>query len=256
MSIDISLPNKIQYFFSSKYRERDDVSTLVKDLSKNHHIIIFGGMLRDIILDGNRKFDSDVDIVIFFENKEHENLQSILHGRNYQINKFGGCRLNLGSWDVDIWELESTWAFKNNLLPLTGLESIIETAFFNWDAIAFDFTTKSLIKKDSYMEDLTSRILDINFEANPNPKGILKRIHKFTNNYQAKLTPKVVSYYIKNYEKFYTPQSHNSLNKEIAPLYIENLYHILRNHQDTSTDKLFVLQDELFHFPTMKNYKD
>ena len=79
-------------------------------------VLLFGGMLRDLSLVGNVGFKSDIDLVI--DTEEDESLDYLLKTYSAKRNKFGGYRLCLSKWKVDIWMLKSTWAFREGYVKV------------------------------------------------------------------------------------------------------------------------------------------
>lgn len=124
---------------------------------------IFGGAVRDWLL---KKTPRDIDIVVDCSAKELEFLKSF----NAQKNRFGGYYLKIGGIEFDIWNLESTWAFKNDS-QFSGkktLTHLTETVFFNIDGLIYLLPQKWTIDS-SFTKAMCTKILDIVYEPNPFP---------------------------------------------------------------------------------------
>lgn len=241
----MSLEKKLHYFFSSEVKGRSSVANFVLDITGLCDISIFGGMLRDLHLGGNRSFDSDVDLVIT-NIKDPDSIKKILLSKGAVLNKFGGYRIDLGDWEIDLWELKNTWAFKKGYIQEDGFDSLLGTSFFNWDAIAYDFQTKKILCRDSYFSEIDNKILKINFEPNPNPLGILKRIYRFVSSYDAKLTSKVVDYYLFNYPRVLLDVGRSDFKKSQCEFHqLQTLYDALITHKGGYSDFTFKNQGEL-----------
>lgn len=188
------LRKRVGRFLSSKAYGRDEVGRLLTNLQEVGDMAIFGGMLRDISLTGNSGFSSDIDLVISCDDKGA--LQRALGSLKFRcvLNKFGGYRLLLSKWKVDIWALESTWAFREGLLSGRSFEDLIRTTFFDWDAIAYEVGTASIFAVDGYLERLEKRTLDINLERNPNPLGNSVKALRYAEKYGAKFTTRLSRY--------------------------------------------------------------
>jgi hypothetical protein len=146
-------------------------------LKENLDAYFFGGMLRNFCLSSNFEPPRDVDIVIEQEvDKIAEHFASNLIRRN----SFGGLKLAFGNHQVDLWQLDKTWAFKQRFVSPVDIKRLPETTFLNVDALAIDVfpchskdsrRAKSLrIFESGFFEASISGILEINLENNPYPE--------------------------------------------------------------------------------------
>jgi len=158
--------------------EDRELLKFTRELKPGAKYAIFGGMLRDFSLYGHKEFTSDIDVVV--QQKENTNLINVLKKYNTKINSLGGLRVKVGKWVLDIWHLENTWAFKEGLIKEYSFKSLVNTTFFNWDAIVLELDNKErrLYCKKNYFNDLERRYLTINLEMNPNPRGVAYRALK------------------------------------------------------------------------------
>ncbi|MBL4749103.1 MAG: hypothetical protein JKX71_00725 [Amylibacter sp.] len=164
---------RLRRFFEGTAEERRHVLSFVEDITNVGNAYIFGGAVRDISLFGGSNFKGDVDIVLTtFE--DHE-LERLIETYDAEKNKFGGYRLQIGRWKFDIWEASKTWAFKTGKVKQETHLSLLETTFFNWDAILFDVQTGSLFHNKDYFTHLANKYLELNLEDNPNTFGALIR---------------------------------------------------------------------------------
>lgn len=149
--------------------------------------VLFGGLIRDLALGYARDFSSDVDIVV-------KGMPSGVLGRfamrhHAERNAFGGFRVPLGRWLVDIWTFESTWAFAKGLVRGETLFDLLATTFFNWDAVLFDLEKRELIARPSYLDDLQRGWLAINLRETPNELGAAVRTLRLMWQAEATLAP-------------------------------------------------------------------
>lgn len=184
-----ALKKRVCRFLSSKKFERGEVYELIELTRKVGRVAIFGGMIRDLCIGGNRFFDSDVDLVI--EQQDKTNLEVILKDYKYELNSFGGYRLHLKKWQVDIWNIENTWAFKNNVVQNCGVKSLVGTTFFNWDAIIYEIDSGTIYADEKYLQNLHERYLDINMVENPNILSTLVRALRMVIKLDARLSPRL-----------------------------------------------------------------
>jgi hypothetical protein len=179
VSNEKNLKRRINYFFSSHKNSRHLLSVMLDELATSGTVYLFGGVVRDLAIGGSRFFNSDIGIV--FEKKDicfEELLQKYKPAKN----KFGGYRFILNRWMIDIWDVESTWAFKEHLKEYKSVESLLATTITNWDSILFDWNHKKVICNDHYFLDLTDGYLDLVFSGNPNVEGMyVKIIHCYLN---------------------------------------------------------------------------
>ena len=94
---------------------------------------VVGGYFRDFILNKNSR---DIDIIT--EISSNLLLKLIKnHGVNHTINRHGGIKIKLKTIEIDIWNIENNWAFRNNLVKLNEndkLNSIAKGCFYDFDS--------------------------------------------------------------------------------------------------------------------------
>jgi len=167
------LRKRILRFFQVKTADRKILLDFFNRVSEVSGIYFFGGFVRDIALYGIASFKSDIDVVY---SGRSEDIENYLMSLGAKLNKFGGFRLTIAGWQIDIWEAKRTWAFANKVRNFEGIQSLLETTITNWDAIIFEWSSKRLIYKNNYFEDLNRRFLEIGLSENPNEIGMYVRI--------------------------------------------------------------------------------
>ena len=234
-----SLQKRIERFFSSQKFSREEVRFLVDDLSRSGSVVVFGGMIRDLALFGNKIFSSDVDLVVNFNDRNK--LVEIVSKYNYTVNAFGGYRIFLKKWRVDVWNLRDTWAFKEKYVELNDFKSLLSTTFFNWDAIIYRFDNREIYCDDRYLDELNKRYLDINLEKNPNELGTFVRTLKFVYYYNACVSKQMLNYIFNKFK--------NYAIEEICQYQIRN-----GRSKLLSEENLFFIRDEIFrHYESNSN---
>ncbi|HIF9334650.1 hypothetical protein [Photobacterium damselae] len=173
-----ALQKRLNRFFDGSISCRKDVTQFVHELTKDTDtgVFAFGGLVRDIGLFGVREFSSDVDLVFDGHKKELERALGSLPHLQLEENKFGGFRIRLHSWDVDIWCAEDTWAIKRGLVDYKGITSLLDTTLLSWDSALFDVKKHKLICKKAYMDNLSQGKLDVVLKESPNELGSMVRI--------------------------------------------------------------------------------
>ena len=193
-----SLLKRVARFFASE--DRAELRAFLDSFSDVTDIFIFGGAVRDIARSGVNNFRSDIDIVYEGNSKE---VSKFLKKLKPNVNKFGGYRLLVGEWPIDVWEAETSWAFKQGHKEYTGIDSLLETTITNWDSVIYDWNNKKLISTQQYLENLLGGYLDIQLIENANELGMFVRLLKLHANEEVKvLSPKAASllcHLFKNY---------------------------------------------------------
>ncbi|WP_313010383.1 hypothetical protein [Atlantibacter hermannii] len=170
------LKRRIKYYLTSGRGGRQCETELIKALSKQAHLYVFGGLIRDIGLYTAHHFHSDIDLV-FAGSKEL--LQKALSDYGLQHiseNKFGGFRVLDYKVDIDIWSLEDTWAFKQHIIIRKDVESLLNTTLMSWDSVLYDIQNDKIITTDSWLSDLHAGHLELVLEHTPDVYNALIRI--------------------------------------------------------------------------------
>lgn len=163
------LESKVHYFFTSRYRGREDVRSSLRELRRYGRLVLIGGMLRDLALFGNAGFKSDLDFVIApYDLNSFEKYMSAIGAR---VNRFGGYALPSRKWQIDVWPLERTWAHVTGHAKVRTVGDLRSATFFRCDAILYDIDYRKLKTAPDYFRDINEKILEINLRPNPNPKG-------------------------------------------------------------------------------------
>lgn len=153
----------------------------VLDRIRRYHgnAFLCGGACRDMLLRGMRTVPRDLDIVVRYTSAADlaEHLGDYVKDRT----RFGGFSVEVRDWEVDIWPLSETWAFKHGGAVGRGLDDFTKTTFLDIDAIAVQLFTQKGRKRSVYshgfFEAIRRKRIEINFEDNPYPaKCVLKSI--------------------------------------------------------------------------------
>lgn len=164
-----SLKKKLRYFLSSHYRGRTETQKVLEDMQHFGPTVLIGGILRDLALYNNTEFRSDVDVVI--DPMCPDSFRKHVEGIGAKKNRFGGYTLPYHKWRIDIWVLQETWARQNGHAHVDCFRDLVNTTFFNSDAIIYDLSNETVITKPGYFTELSRRFLEINLRPNPNPLG-------------------------------------------------------------------------------------
>lgn len=163
-------------------------------------IYLFGGILRDLALMGRKGFSSDIDLVI---DGDWESCETKLISLKAHKNKFGGYRLEISGWPIDIWDAKKTWAISEGLVKYENISSLVNTTVLNWDAILMNWRTQEFICNDEYLDELTNRTMNIVLKNNPNPLGMAVRVFRHLCSKDARsITSTVVEYLADSTSKY------------------------------------------------------
>lgn len=131
--------------------------------SKKCTVYIFSGIIRDFFL-GNTQKIRDIDIVL-----DCDNIQDVIHNESIHYNSFGGLKLKKKNISIDVWLLKDTWGIKRKKIAVSP-ESLLETAFYNFSTIVYNYNTNTFIFKDDFLSFVNNNILDCVYEENPLPE--------------------------------------------------------------------------------------
>ena len=147
----------------------------IADALPSGELYLFGGLFRDLALLGRNGFSSDIDLVV---EGSWENCVAYIQTLGARKNKFGGYRLTVAGWPVDIWNARQTWAIEQGLVPYRGIYSLTKTTVLNWDAILMNWRDRTFVHANSYLDEINSRVLNVVLEENPNPLGMAVRVFR------------------------------------------------------------------------------
>jgi len=166
------LRDRIGRFFANRARERQRLlQTLQTIKGFSGPAFIFGGVIRDLMLNGPSISPRDVDVVVGAV--DLKDITAVFSENLTRRNRFGGLHLAIGGWHFDIWPLSQTWAFQKRIVPNATFESLPKTTFLNIEAVAVRLDSREWryreIYSNGFFEALLSRTLEINSEPNPYP---------------------------------------------------------------------------------------
>lgn len=155
---------------SSESRQADALRAIRSTISsKGWRAVLFGGVLRDIMVFGNEHAPRDFDIVVDVNAAE---LSDLFHSKVRRRTRFGGLQILQDGWPIDIWPLNRTWAFQHMALAPT-FENLPKTTFLNVEAIAVDLWnphgSKRTFYEHHFFSAIASRTVEVNLRENPYP---------------------------------------------------------------------------------------
>ena len=169
----------------------------LSDILKHTDILIFGGVIREFILNDLQKVEHrDIDLVITSIN---EKIEDILSNFLVKRNSFGGYKLKVNDKDIDLWKLDETWGIKNKAPLFNNVSEFLpETSFFNINAVAFSLKSNKLLLSEGFKNFLDKRILDIEFKPNPLPALCFIKTYEYILKYKVSLSNKLIDFLATN----------------------------------------------------------
>ncbi|MEG9500291.1 MAG: hypothetical protein MIN69_00190 [Methylorubrum extorquens] len=163
---------RVRRFLADGRRGGPEIADLIGHLGQLGEVAIFGGMPRDLAHGGADAFNSDVDLVV---DTCEGRLAELLRDTPAKRNRFGGYRIAGRRYDYDVWALPSTWAVRSGHVAAQHLPDLVRTTFFDCDAVVYLCGSHRVhhLKQDVALR--RGDTIEINLEANPNPRGIVER---------------------------------------------------------------------------------
>lgn len=181
------LGQRAAHFFTSRRRARGEVRDFAAFLSSMGECAVVGGMLRDLCLGGHGAFRSDVDFVA--DVADLSAFDRAMERLGASVNRFGGYGVKLSTWQVDVWPLERTWAARARHAEVRRVDDVLNTTFFDWDAVLYYPATGRVAAKERYFDRLAKRVIDVNLLPNPNPVGNAVRALRYACRWNAHFAP-------------------------------------------------------------------
>lgn len=176
----------------------------IEKLAQNQEVYVFSGIIRDFFLgmpsyehqQGKRKKCNprDLDFVLDGNCKVDMFTAGKVH-----VNQYGGLKLEWGNVTVDVWSLEETWGIIEEGKPVTP-QSLLETSFFNFSAIVYDYNKEKFIVGRPFLEFLNTNTLDVVYEKNPKPDLCIVNTIYYMEKLKCRIGKKLSQWIIKQYD--------------------------------------------------------
>ncbi|UOV02812.1 hypothetical protein [Pseudoxanthomonas mexicana] len=149
-------------------KKDDAVNELLNSCNRVGEAYLFGGLVRDALL-GSAGVFGDVDIFVSGP-LDADFVESI--SRVHRRTNFGGMRLVVGRYDVDIWELSKSHAFRFERGSQRNIGGLLSTVCFSTDAVAVSLVSGKILADRRFNETMKSRIFG--FVSKPNLLEVLQ----------------------------------------------------------------------------------
>lgn len=198
----------------------------IKNLMKFYDLYLFGGGVRDFLNNDLNSF-RDLDFVVKSKNNEEEVCieKFIPSFVKFKKNRFNGYKIYFKNCVIDIWDINNTWAFKNNKLN-SSVENLLKSVYLNIDSLLYD------LNEDKYVNDCDKiyqniKQLDILYNETPFENlNLLRAIvykKKYSLEFSDKLKKTLHNYIRNNYSAI---DEFMILQKEHYNQYILNEYEL------------------------------
>jgi hypothetical protein len=164
---------------------------LVKHILANGDACIFGGVIRDFLLNRDVNAHRDIDLVIAHIDRP---LEKFIQRHLIKKNRFGGYKLSISSKYYDIWTLNDTWAVRRYGKTRHSLRILPATSFFNVNAIIYSLKHGKFIMHKKFRQSIENRVLDIVYEPNPCPELCIVKAYQLIHELQMCASDRVLQY--------------------------------------------------------------
>lgn len=174
---------------------------ILQELSDDGDVFIFSGIIRDF-LSGQFYGIRDFDCVIG-NKKTHLKknvIEYICSSKKYKINSFGGMKIQRENLTIDVWFLEDTWGVRQKKIKPSP-NALIDTAFFNFSAIVYDFNAEKFIYGDHFCRFLKYKMMDVVYGDNPNIPLCMVNIMRYWDLYRYSIGVNLISWIKSNFDE-------------------------------------------------------
>lgn len=194
----------------NKIKKDKALLTFIKNLMEDGELYLFGGAVRDY-LENNLNSFRDLDFVVKSKSSININIENYIPARvKFKRNRYNGYKINFSDCIVDIWNIENTWAFKNNKLH-TSVENLLNSVYLNIDSLLY------LLNEDKYINDCniiyesikSKKQLDIICQETPFETLNLLRAIIYKQKYSLDFSDKL----IRQFHKYVKDNNYNLINE-------------------------------------------
>jgi len=122
------------------------VGDIVDHLNEYGEAYLFGGGARDAFF-GRGRSVNDLDVVV----SGHIDFNSACFDRiDIRRTNFGGYRFHAGDFEMDVWRLDESYAFRRNPCLPVGIDSLLDTVCFTTDSIAVSLESGSVFLSTAF----------------------------------------------------------------------------------------------------------
>ena len=123
---------------------------------------------------------------------------SLLRNISLRKNKFNGYKLVSHGLTIDWWDIEKTWGIIQEGMKGT-VYSLLNTAFFNFSAIAYDYNKKRFLISDDFCKFYSTHTMEIVYAKNPRIETCIINALYYADNYEFTIGNSLRKWIVKNY---------------------------------------------------------
>lgn len=139
--------------FGREVKRLKVVGGIVEHLNLKGEAYLFGGGARDACF-GRGRVVNDLDVVV---SGKVDFDQACFSGLNVRKTNFGGYRLHAGEYEMDIWQLNESYAFVRDPTLDIGIGSLLNTVCFTTDSIAMSLDSGMVFVSKAFARALARK---------------------------------------------------------------------------------------------------
>jgi hypothetical protein len=183
--------------------------------------VFFGGTPRSLLVSriSSNQLGTPRDIDIVVHGASIDCLRDHLASYIERETRFGGLKLQHGTWQFDVWPLDQTWALKVRHVRWPGFSDLPRTTVFNLEAVAVDAWTapgqprRIYSGDDQFFHGVLNKLLELNDAANPFPELTVVRALVLARSLAYRIGPRLASYIARQGSDL-TPETLTSIQRE------------------------------------------
>ena len=173
------------------------ISQLFNYVAERGDVYVFSGIIRNFLL--GYLENRDIDFVISM--RETLNIPiRFLRGSTITKNKFGGVKIQKNGFNIDVWNIGSTWSVDTRK-GISSPYSLLKTAFFNFSSIVYDYHKRKFIYDDTFCRFKEYNIVDVVNVANPFPSACVVSTLHYAATYEFEIGDKLRRWIVKHYDQ-------------------------------------------------------
>ena len=170
------------------------------ELSQFSEVLVFSGVIRNFFLNycGNIR---DFDLVV---NGDEAVIENFLKKHTSTKNSFGGYKITIDSFKIDIWHIDKTWAYSNYRVDQQLFKdyNLPNTAFFNFSSVVFDYNHSNFIVSPNFKNFLDTKEIDLVLEDNPLPQLCIINTIYYKQKFRLNISQNLKNYCLKHFNEF------------------------------------------------------
>lgn len=199
----------------------NEILQFIKRLENHTSLYLFSGIIRDYFVSPNNAF-RDIDLVYDTD----FNIEELLLEYNFKKNSFGGYKIHIGEFIVDIWNLNETWGLRKGQLTLefNHLYKLPDTTFFNFSSILYSLQDNEFIIGKPFLDFIKKGKIDLVLDKNPYPELCIINTIYYKEKLNRRLSKRLKRYILKISEELTSPNFLNTQMKHFDEILFSDEY--------------------------------